>query len=447
MAGLLVSVGMGFYLWKNSKNNVKKILVGLLGGVLVLVIGVGAFGGLKISERIGGFWQQISAGETVDRQSWWLSSIDMWKERPVIGNGLSTFADKYNGVRRLDYRVPADEQDRIVPQNAHMEFLNVLATQGIVGLLAYLLMLGYLGWSALIFLRSEKQVMVAGLGFGLVAYLIHSLLSFGVVSTLVVFYLFAGGMMAVISGKKNLVKVRMNVRGWGGLICGVLIILTGIGIYFSGKMYLADVVYLKAKTAELYDQEDLYLSAIKLNPNEYEYYVEFGDDLLRKARISNDVAFSNQKLNQALNAYNTALKINNVHPNVYNHKAEAFEMLSEIARGNGDMQLEEDYFEAAVDNHEMAIEMGPFNPLYAYDLAQLYYGAGNYEEAIQYYEMVLEWRDGYEAAYQNLAVSYEEVGDLERALEFGEKAMELYPEVIEFQEYVEKLQTLISESK
>ncbi|MBU1446161.1 O-antigen ligase family protein, partial [Patescibacteria group bacterium] len=91
---------------------------------------------LEIVQRTEYTIESISQGNFPDRISWWFSSIEMIKDQPIFGHGLSVYRDIYNQYRRTDYRIEEDKQDHITPESAHMEYFTILAQQGILGLLA-----------------------------------------------------------------------------------------------------------------------------------------------------------------------------------------------------------------------------------------------------------------------------------------------------------------------
>ncbi len=75
-----------------------------------------------------------------------------------------------------------------------------------------------------------------------------------------------------------------------------------------------------------------------------------------------------------------------------------------------------EYFKALLDK-------APDNPMVHYSLAQEYYKAGSYEEAIKHLERYLELQEDEGAAYRILAKCYEELGEFEKAIEALERGI------------------------
>lgn len=113
----------------------------------------------------------------------WNSTIDMIKDRPLLGSGLGTFPLHY-----LDYQADFLQNNPDYMQflgkaaEAHNEYLQIWAEMGIIGLLLFLLII-------IIFYRTnlntikkiktiEGKIVVIGLISGVTITLIHSIFSF-----------------------------------------------------------------------------------------------------------------------------------------------------------------------------------------------------------------------------------------------------------------------------
>ena len=103
-----------------------------------------------------------------DRSAMWQSAIHMIHDRPFLGHGLNTFMANY-----LDYWVGGERQ----PRYAHNCYLQVAAETGIVGLLAFVGLLGALFARLMGVMRQpqfRESLLVAGLLAGLVAFAIQA---------------------------------------------------------------------------------------------------------------------------------------------------------------------------------------------------------------------------------------------------------------------------------
>ena len=172
-------------------------IVGLVGGVLVwlavvrprsavAVAVVVAVGGVLLApsalkERL----REPAGGDIGLRADLWQSALDIYRTHPVAGVGLGNFGD---GYARLPSQLSSGTQRRLlhqsqllVPPHANNLFLTILAEQGIIGALAFL---GLMGAALAVCLRACKledpigRALGIGLGAGLCAMLIHSLLDY-----------------------------------------------------------------------------------------------------------------------------------------------------------------------------------------------------------------------------------------------------------------------------
>ena len=105
---------------------------------------------------------------TADRVAMWTTAIRMISDRPILGHGLNTFMANY-----LAYWVGGERQ----PRYAHNCYLQVAAETGLVGLAAFLALLGLLFRQLTAGLRrlsGDDQIILLGLVAGLLAFAIHS---------------------------------------------------------------------------------------------------------------------------------------------------------------------------------------------------------------------------------------------------------------------------------
>jgi len=142
---------------------------GIAAALGVTAIGAGLLS-LGMTGRLSGtLGQRLDAGGR-DRLVMWQAAWDMIEDRPILGHGLNTFMANY-----LRFRVGGESQ----PRYAHNCFLQVAAETGILGLVAFLWLLGTslrLWWMALARLGGSPaaRAAVLGLSGGLVAFLVQS---------------------------------------------------------------------------------------------------------------------------------------------------------------------------------------------------------------------------------------------------------------------------------
>lgn len=171
-----IIISPNIYLWstKNSSNiSNSKILV------------------QQASKKINSF--QSIAIEGSARSSMWKSSFPWIKDYIFLGSGLDTIKFYYPKYRRPEYG-KLEGGHNYTPDRLHNEYLNTLATKGIVGFITYyLIFIGGSFISLLLFIKNKSnqhQFLIVGLIGGGLVYLGQVLFNFGVVATLTYFFIF-----------------------------------------------------------------------------------------------------------------------------------------------------------------------------------------------------------------------------------------------------------------
>jgi putative inorganic carbon (hco3(-)) transporter len=128
----------------------------------------------------------------------WQGALDIFKHYPLLGSGVETFAYSYYQFRPAAHNL-VSEWDFLY-NKAHNEFLNYLATTGIIGFTTYILMIGtFIVFSIkyLVFRKlknqipdTKYQILVLSLLAAYITYLVQNIFSFSVVIIAVFFYLF-----------------------------------------------------------------------------------------------------------------------------------------------------------------------------------------------------------------------------------------------------------------
>src|SRR5262249_18393962 len=106
-------------------------LLAMLAGLAVVAVAADALGGFRLAHKVATDWQGSG------RVALWAAALAMFRDAPVLGHGPTTFVLHYRAY--LDaLQLPAwiHVDPRVTPW-AHTLYLELLAEQGIVGLLAF----------------------------------------------------------------------------------------------------------------------------------------------------------------------------------------------------------------------------------------------------------------------------------------------------------------------
>lgn len=309
--------------------------------------------------------QNIQKGNIPDRLSWWYSGLNMIADKPILGFGLSTFHDSFNQYRRTDFHTL--EQDgmeyHITPETAHNEFINVGATQGIVGLAIFLAMIitAYYLLGKKYLKDSSDNISLAILG-ALTVFIVDVFFGFGVVATYFFFYLLLGLAISISNKETKKSSRHFSLCSWGKYPVALLIIFIGIlGLFGTARFGLSEYYYKEAIKAQFAGQRndaiENFERAIVNKPNERAFREAFASYALQSAR--NEQAIKQDLLLMAVTNYEESIIINPHHPSSYFNLATVYLNLYATTGS-------ENYLQLCEQNLQISVEKAVNNPLYPY---------------------------------------------------------------------------------
>lgn len=416
LAGFLAGIAVWLIFWtlfegkkitKWIKSTTGKMSMGIIIALLVIIVVSGIGQKIPFVERTVSTIDFINQGNIPDRLSWWYSTLDMIKDKPFFGYGLSTYRDIYNKYRRTDYTVnaPGDMQDLITPEAAHNEYLNTAATQGIIGLMAYLALVGFVLKLSGKNIRSQKNInqdwlLQTGIYAAIIVYSVQVFVSFGVIATMFVLFTLLGAGLSLLPSHEQ----KINIKGIPNyaLTLGISVVVC-IGLICSIKEISAEYYYQQAIIAQSKgDMEkaiENYQSAVLEKPYEYAYSQGFGDFALKQSANKNlKPAVQQKMLILAISNYEKALEINNHHPSIYFNLATAELRLNASLSSKGKSIT-------AMNHLSEAIKRAINNPLYPYQSAKSLLNLNDQEALLiakDYLEKALQIRPAYRDAEQLL---------------------------------------------
>jgi O-antigen ligase len=130
-----------------------------------------------------------SSGTAAGRLDTWANTVDLVRERPVLGWGAEGFRTAFPRVVSRGWVVRYGQEQ--VQDRAHNAFLDTASTSGVVGLLGYCALLVALAGTALHAVRAGGRE-VLGIAAGLVGYVVHTQFLFDTFDMAVVFWALAG---------------------------------------------------------------------------------------------------------------------------------------------------------------------------------------------------------------------------------------------------------------
>jgi O-antigen ligase len=313
--------------------------------VVLLVAGFGLAGGLALERQI-----QARAMTIFDPSAWgprpaiWRDSVRLIESRPILGYGPDNVGLVYP-------RFQATNLGRAQVDKAHAESLQVAATQGLVGLAAYALVLAAFVRA---FWKGRQREGAIAIFAGWVAYEVTLQLNFSALAASLPFWIFAAAAMESWGATRNARYISLGHER-STRVAGTMTIaaLAAVAIVMTAFPYLADSRLRVAASADIEGRSDVAgiaaAEARDLAPRESVYAVEVGN-----------IAFERSDWVSAAVAYSDAATLGTYNPLVYRNLA-----LADLNLGR---------FTEARAAAQKAVEMDRFDPANRALLAQ--FGSG-----------------------------------------------------------------------
>ncbi len=223
------------------------------------------------------------------RLSMWKSALVWWLDGPrnfLVGTGPGTVRYVFPKYRRVEY-TRLEQSHIATPDKVHNDYLDILVTRGLLGLLAYLALLGYMvGCMHLALARYREHpfaFVLTGMWCGVLVYLGQIFFNFGMTTTLTVFYALLGLGMAVYLRPEGLIQSRESVLSSKvhfrfqdvprGFVYGLplVVLLAVLSLWQSLRQFRADCQYRQGR--EWY--------ALALQQNQISYFQQASDHVSR----------------------------------------------------------------------------------------------------------------------------------------------------------------------
>jgi len=280
------------------------VALGVLGAIVIA--GLSFPGGVQIERQI-----EARAMTVFDPSVWnprppiWRASLGLIASRPILGYGPDNFGLVYPPFQ-------PENLGRSQVDKAHAESLQVAATQGLVGLAAYLLVLAAFVRA---FWRGRPKAGAVAIFAGWLAYQVTLQLNFSALAASLPFWIFAAAAMEAWGATRSTVGRTIGHRRLAttaaGLGVAALAALAIVGTVFP---YRADTRLLAAVQADVAGRWEAAKAASAearaLVPSESVYAVEVGN-----------IAFEHSDWAGASAAYNDAARLGTFNPLVYRNLA------------------------------------------------------------------------------------------------------------------------------
>jgi putative inorganic carbon (HCO3(-)) transporter len=263
----------------------------------------------------------LSSGTAAQRLAVWKDTPPLIAARPILGYGPDTFGLVYPQFQTAN-------RNAILFDKPHEEALGVLATQGVVGFLAYL-------WILIAFARAfwagRRQRGAVALFAGWVAYEVSMQVDFSYIPTAVPFWLFAAAAVVTWTpGLKSARVVAFPRRFAIPTLAAGSVALAALAIPAVVLPYLADADYYSSQGAPtLAEARATIAQARWFAPYEAAYAIEAGNDALNQD--ANGIPAPDADWTAAREAYETAARLGSYSPEMFRDLAAVDEHLGDHA--------------------------------------------------------------------------------------------------------------------
>lgn len=356
----------------------------------------------------------------------WQGAIDAWKASPIFGTGVETYAFAYYAHRPAAHNLTS-EWDYLY-NKAHNEYLNYLATTGIVGLGSYLL---FIGLFIVVFFRfvvtkanhadnSINFTFSFGLFAGWISILISNFFGFSVVIINIFLFLFPAFVFVlcdILNANKKLVKEfgqaeqrnQLSPYQWTGI--AVYSILALVILWGLLNYWIADVSYAlgynldrAGQYQQAYPQLVKAVSAVGDEPV-YKDELAINEATLAQALFMQKDINTASQLAKDAQAQSDQVVTN--HPNNVVYWKDRVRVFYALAQA--DPQNQQADLTQALQAIQKANSLAPTDAKIAYNLGVLTAQSGDIKKGIDILKYTVSIKQDYKDAYFALGIFYHEV--------------------------------------
>jgi len=414
------------------KNGLKKlpfkklVLVFTTIGLTALVVGTSFTPSLsQLIKKT--YTPQVSVGLAVDtpavasggskssdiRKVVWTGALNIWRNFPIFGSGVETFAYSYYNFRLPEHNL-LSEWDFLY-NKAHNEFLNFLTTTGTFGLFTYCLIILWFGFFVLKHLKKDKSYLLIGLLSGYSGLAVSNFFGFSVVPVGLFFFLFPAFTVTLTQSKpvssKTAKTYYHQIDNRQAIFISLTLIITTYLIFGIINLWRADRQFTLGRNLVKANQIQTGFQhlekATNITPNQPLFRTELAESQAKLAylyhqEVSNATqagSLRDQLIKSAIANSDQVIGKNPVHLNFYKSRIKIFLLLALI---------DPQYQQPALDATLKALSLSPTDAKLYYNLSLIYSQIGQTGLAEQTLLDTIKLKSNYEAARFQLGSLYQQ---------------------------------------
>ena len=321
----------------------------------------------------------------------WKGAINIWRNYPIFGSGVETFAYSYYQFRPVEHNL-VSEWDFLY-NKAHNEYLNLAATTGTLGLFSYLYLIAVM---VLVFVRN-LDLFSLSLMSGFISLLICNFFGFSVVTTQLQLFLFPAFAITLgVSGQGigNRPKTKLNNTQKTFVVLSLFAMT--YSLYAISRYWSADALYAKGKanndSGNYAVSQNFLKEAVTLSPGEAIFHNELANSYTGIAlalQSSRETENLDQFINLAISESERAISLSPANVNLLRSRANLFLKLS---------MVNPKYLGGAKDALSTATAKAPTDAKLFYNLALTYVRTGKIETSVAILQKTIDLKPNYKDA-------------------------------------------------
>jgi len=374
------------------------------------------------------FGKALPKEATLDRDIAQSQVKQVLKEKPIFGSGPETYVfdfSKYRTDEMNNSQVWSLRFDK-----ARNDWLNMLATTGILGTAAYALLVVFaVVLGAMQFLKtedeSEKFLELGAIG-SIVTIAVMGLFYYSTASLLLVLWVSLAILGAISAREKtkteqefDMSKISLESRVFAFVFLMLIFGGAAYSILYNSKVLAADIKYRKGlefaqKAETLSDSARMFEGAIRQNGLRENYHLSLARVYLIQANLENQKGEKDKKVETVQNLLTRAIDEGKVAVNINPVSVANWEGMALIYR-NAAL-----YATGALDwietSYNEALKLEPSNPIIVNGLGQVYLTKPDVDKAKEYFERAIKMKADLPDPHFNLAIVYTEKKEYDKAL-------------------------------
>ena len=362
----------------------------------------------------------------------WTGAVDVWKNYPILGSGLETFAFAYYNFRPIEHNL-VSEWDYLY-NKAHNEYLNIAATTGTLGLLSYFILVVAIVFQILKELRITNYelrnknhhsyfLIPASLLAGFASILVTNFFGFSVVPVGLQFFIYPA--MAITLAQHRTKKIehrKIDISTTQKAVIVFVVCAMFYSLFLIGRYWYADFVYAKGKlendSGNFIEGKKLLIKAVNLSESEAIFWDELSQSSIGIALAlyeKEDQKRAQEFADFAITESEKAIQLSPANVNLKRNRAILFIKLSVI---------NPNYLINARDTLLSATAQAPTDAKLFYNLGLVYIRTGEIDKAIETLEETIEMKKNYRNARFALALVLIDEGEKKQAMKELEYILE-----------------------